>query len=318
MPRHSKPRHGSLQFYPRKRANKILPRVNWDSIPKEEKGLKGFIGYKVGMKSAYVLDSTQHSLTKGKKIIIPITIIECPVIKILSIRFYKHGIVVKEILNDNLDKELKRKLTLPKQAEAKKKLESFKEDYEDIRIIAYSQVKKTGIKKSPDIAEIGLSGSKEDKLQFVKDNLSREISIKEVFKTEVVDVRGVTKGKGFQGQVKRFGLCLKAHKSEKGVRTLGTGGAWHPARVTFREPRAGQMGFFTRAVYNSKIVDISSINEKDINPKEGFKHFGKIKTDYILVFGSVQGANKRQLLITNPLRPDEKQSRKNYELIEIR
>lgn len=318
MSKNSQPRHGSLQFYPRKRANKILPRVNWDSILKEEKGLKGFIGYKVGMKSAYVLDNTQYSFTKGKKIIIPITIIECPVIKILSIRFYKNGIVAKEILNDNLDKELKKKLKLPKQAEAKKKLENFKGDYEDVRIIAYSQVKKTNIKKSPDIAEIGISGSKEEKLQFVKDNLSKEISIKEVFKTGVVDVRGVTKGKGFQGQVKRFGLSLKAHKSEKGVRTLGTGGTWHPARVTFREPRAGQMGFFTRAVYNNKIIDIHSINEKDINPKEGFKHFGKIKTDYIIVFGSVQGANKRQLLITNPLRPDKKQSRKNYELIEIR
>lgn len=318
MPRHSQPRRGSLQFYPRKRANKILPRVNWDSIPKEEKGLKGFIGYKVGMKSAYVLDNTQHSLTKGKKIIIPITIIECPVIKILSIRFYKNGIVVKEILNDNLDKELKKKITLPKQAEAKKKLENLKEDYEDVRIIVYSQVKKTGIKKSPDIAEIGLSGSKEEKLQFIKDNLSKEISIKNVFKTGIVDFRGVTKGKGFQGQVKRFGLSLKAHKSEKGVRTLGTGGAWHPARVTFREPRAGQMGFFTRAVYNNKIIDISSINEKDINPKGGFKHFGKIKTDYIIVYGSVQGANKRQLLITNPLRPDKGQSKKSYELIEIR
>lgn len=318
MPRHSKPRHGSLQFYPRKRANKILPRVNWNSILKEEKGLKGFIGYKVGMKSAYVLDNTQHSLTKGKKIIIPMTIIECPAIKILSVRFYKNGIVVKEILNDNLDKELKRKLKLPKQAEAKKKLENLKENYEDIRVIVYSQVKKTGIKKSPDIAEIGLSGSKEDKLQFVKDNLSNEISIKEVFKKGIVDVRGVTKGKGFQGQVKRFGLCLKGHKSEKGVRTLGTGGSWHPARVTFREPRAGQMGFFTRVVYNNNIIAVSSINEKNINPQEGFKHFGKIKTDYIIIFGSVQGASKRQLLITNPLRPDKKQSKKNYEFIEIR
>jgi len=318
MPRHSQPRHGSLQFYPRKRANKILPRVNWDSIPKEGKGMKGFIGYKVGMKSAYVLDNTQHSLTKGKKIIIPITIIECPASKILSIRFYKNGVVIKEILNDNLDKELKRKITLPKQAETKKKLENIKEDYEDIRIIIYSQVKKTGIKKSPDISEIGLSGTKEEKLQFVKDNLSKEISIKEVFKTGIVDVRGVTKGKGFQGQVKRFGLSLKAHKSEKGVRTLGSGGSFNPGRVMFREPRAGQMGFFTRVVYNNKIIDVSSIAEKNINPKGGFKHFGNIKTDYIVVFGSIQGAIKRQLLITTPLRAHTKQLNKNYELIELR
>src|SRR3989344_5088996 len=190
MPRHSQPRRGSLQFYPRKKARRILPRVNWDSIPKQEKGLKGFIGYKVGMKSAYVLDTTQNSLTKGKRIIIPITIIECPTIKILSVRFYKNGIVIKEILNDNLDKELKKKIKLPKQKKMGK-LEDIK-DYEDIRIIVYSQVKKTGIKKNPDIIEIGLSGSKEEKLQFVKDNLNKEISIKDVFKTGIIDIRGIT------------------------------------------------------------------------------------------------------------------------------
>ncbi|MDD5192336.1 MAG: 50S ribosomal protein L3 [Candidatus Nanoarchaeia archaeon] len=317
MPRHSQPRRGSLQFYPRKRANKLLPRVNWDSISKQEKGLKGFIGYKVGMKSAYVLDNTQHSLTKGKRIIIPLTIIECPTIKILSVRFYKNKNVVKEILNDNLDKELKSKLKLPAHKK-QEKLEDFKGDYDDIRVIFYSQVKKTGIKKRPDIAEIGLSGTKEEKLEFAKDNLNREISIKDIFKTGIIDVRGVTKGKGLQGQVKRFGLSLKAHKSEKGIRTLGTGGAWHPCRVTFREPRAGQMGFFTRVVYNNKIISVSSITEKDINPKQGFKHFGRIRTDYLLVFGSIQGPSKRQLLITTPLRPDKGQLKKNYELIELR
>ena len=78
------------------------------------------------------------------------------------------------------------------------------------------------------------------------------------------------------------------------------------------------MGFFTRVVYNNKIIDINSVTEKDINPKEGFKHFGKIKTDYMLVFGSIQGPNKRQLLITSPLRPDKGQLKKSYELIELR
>ena len=94
MPKSSQPRRGSLQFYPRKRAKKILPRVNWDSISKEQTGLKGFIWYKVGMKSAYVLDNTSHSHTKGKRIIIPVTLIECPSIKILSVRFYKNNKVI--------------------------------------------------------------------------------------------------------------------------------------------------------------------------------------------------------------------------------
>jgi len=318
MPKHSQPRRGSLQFYPRVRAKKFLPRVSWNSIKNKNPGLLGFIGYKVGMKSAFVQDNSPHSHTKGKKIAIPVTIIECPTMKILSTRFYKNNKVIAEILNDNIDKELKKKLKVPKQAETKKKIEDVKGEYDDVRVVIYSQVKKTGIKKTPDISEIGLSGSLSEKLEFVKNNLKQEISVTDVFKKEVVDVRGVTKGKGFQGPTKRFGLSLRSHKSEKGVRGPGSLGPWHPARVTFRAPMAGQMGFFTRVVYNNKIVAVGSVSEKDINIKQGFKKFGKIKTDYVILCGSIQGPSKRQLLITVPIRPNRKQIKKDYELLELR
>jgi len=36
--------------------------------------------------------------------------------------------------------------------------------------------KKTGVKKAPDIEEIGLSGDLDKKINFVKDNFSKEIS----------------------------------------------------------------------------------------------------------------------------------------------
>lgn len=320
MPRRSQPRRGSLQFYPRVRAKKILPRVSWSSLKREGISLMGFIGYKVGMKSAFVRDNTAHSYTKGKRIAIPVTIIECPTMKIFSVRFYKNDKVSKEVLNNDIDKELKRKLKLPKQADAKKKIEEIEKnkDFGDVRVVVYSQVKKTGIKKTPDISEIGISGNLNEKLDFIKNNLKKEISVKNVFKEGVVDIRGVTKGKGFQGPTKRFGLSLRAHKSEKGVRGPGSLGPWHPARVSFRAPMAGQMGFFTRIVYNNKIIAVEGINGKDINPKQGFKKFGKIRTDYVIVYGSIQGPSKRQLLITYPLRASKKQIKKNYELVELR
>jgi len=319
MPKHSAPRHGSLQFYPRVRAKHLLPRVSWKTLSKDETGLLGFIGYKVGMKSAYVMDNTPNSHTKGQRIVLPVTIIECPTMKIFSIRFYKNNKVVQEVLNDNLDKELKKRLKLPKKAD-KKKLDEIeaKKEFDDVRVIVYSQVKKTGIKKIPNIREIGISGSLDEKLKFVKENLTKEISIKDVFKEELVDVRGITKGKGTQGPTKRFGLRLRFHKSEKGRRGPGTGGAWHPARVSFREPRAGQMGFFTRVIYNNKIIVNESIKEKNINPSQGFKKFGKIKTDYLIVYGSILGPSKRVLLLTSPSRGHIKQTKKNYEFIELR
>jgi len=51
---------------------------------------------------------------------------------------------------------------------------------------------------------------------------------------------------------------------------------------------------------------------------KNLKNFGDIKTDYVIVRGSVQGPAKRQLLITAPLRETKKQSKKNFELVELK
>jgi|SRR3989344_857484 len=318
MGKASRPRRGSLQYWPRKRAEKILPSVNWRGITQanSDKKLLGFIGYKVGMKSLFVKDNTNESMTKGKRISIPITILECPPLKILSVRFYKNKKVASEILSNDLDKTLIRKIKFPKKN--LKKINEFS-DFDDVRIITYSLVKTTTIKKKPDVVEIALSGTKEEKFAWIKEHLNKEIKISEVFNVGgLTDIRGVTKGKGIQGPVKRFGITLRSHKAEKGQRKTGSLGPWHPARVTFRVPMAGQLGMFTRTTYNNSILEIGSITEKNINPKEGFKKYGNIKTDYIILRGSIQGPSKRQLIITQPLRATKTQSKKSYEVIEIR
>jgi ribosomal protein L3 len=121
----SRPRFGSLQFWPRKRTRKFLPSVNWDVIKGEN--LLGFIGYKVGMISCMVKDNTPDSRSKGQKISIPATVVETPGMRILSVRFYKFGKVAKEILNDNLDRGLKKVLKIPK--------ESKKPNLDEIKIM---------------------------------------------------------------------------------------------------------------------------------------------------------------------------------------
>jgi large subunit ribosomal protein L3 len=314
MPTQRRPRKGSLQYWPRKRVSKFLPSVNWKAIG-SGKNLKGFIGYKTGMVSAEVKDNTPNSMTKGKNIIIPATVIECPPMKIFSVRFYKDNLVVNDVLAEQLDKELKKKIKVPKQK--KHKIDSVKpEDYDNISIIAYSVVKKTGIKKTPDLAELGLSGSLDEKLNFIKENLNKEIHISGVLENgQIVDLRGLTKGKGFQGPVKRFGISLRFHKSEKGVRKVGSIGPWHPARVTFRVPMAGQLGMFTRVNYNHKIISVEKASEKPLN---NINNYGNIKTDYVIVAGSVQGPAKRQILITSPLRPTKMQKKKAYEFVEVK
>src|SRR3989344_3314102 len=89
MAKLSRPRYGSLQFYPRKRIDKFLPSVNWSAVSSEVEGLQGFIVYKAAMASAVVKDMTKKSMTQNKKIFIPLTILEVPHMKIFSIRFYK-------------------------------------------------------------------------------------------------------------------------------------------------------------------------------------------------------------------------------------
>lgn len=316
MPTRRSPRKGSLQFWPRKRINKFLPRVNWSAVNSDKK-LKGFVGYKAGMVSVEVNDLTANSMTKNKHIIIPVTVIECPKIKIFSVRFYKNGVVKKDVLGEQLDKELKKKVKIPKQN--KVKLDSVKtEDYDDVSVIVYTLVKKTGLKKKPDLAEIGISGENvEEKLAFVKENLNKEISVVDVFESgKIVDFRGLTKGKGFQGPVKRFGIHLKDHKSEKGQRRPGNIGPWHPARVTFRIPMAGQLGNFTRVHYNQKIIAVGN-DEAVKESLKAIKHYGNINTDYLIVSGSVQGPAKRQVFITAPLRKSKMSAKKNYEFLEV-
>jgi len=62
---------------------------------------------------------------------------------------------------------------------------------------------------------------------------------------------------------------------------------------------AGQLGMFTRVTYNQKIIGLGKAESKF----KGIKNFGEIKSEYIIVNGSIQGAAKRQLIITPSLRP---------------
>lgn len=311
MPAPKRPRRGSLQIYPRKRISKYLPSVNWSVVSSKSPGLLGFITYKVGMATAVVKDLTDKSMTLGKKIAIPVTILEAPNMKIFSVRFYKNNRPIKEIVVSN-DKELKKKLKVPR---APGSLDNLPESYDEVRVIVYSLPKQTSIKKTPDLAELAIHG--ENKLEIAKSLIGKEIPITAFLRDDLLDVRGLTTGKGNQGPVKRFGIGLRHHKSEKGVRKVGSIGPWHPVGVKFRVPMAGQLGLFTRVIYNNKVISSGTIADKNINPLSGFKNYGLIKTSYLIIKGSVQGPAKRQILITPAFRPKKEQSKKKFELVEL-
>lgn len=311
-----KSRCGSLQVWPRSRARKIIPSANWNGLPIRDKiSLTGFIGYKVGMASLYAKDNTPDSMTKGKKVAIPVTILECPELKIYSVRFYKNKKIVRDVIV-NFEEELKKKLKKPK--EIKQGMIEEIKDFDDLRVIVFSDWKKIGIKRSAPLLEIALNGKKEEKFNFIKERLNKGISIQEVFPEGVVDVHAVTKAYGTMGPVKRFGISLKFHKSEKGVRRPGSLAPWHPARVTFRTSNMGQTGFFTRVSYNNLIIKTGKLSEKDINKNQGYYNYGKINGDYLILKGSVSGTTKRPILLTVPQRPNKKITKQKFELIELR
>ena len=307
MPKAHNPRHGSMQVWPRKRANRPYPRIrSW--LPTKETAPQGFAGYKVGMTHIMIVDNRAKSPSKGQEIAMPVTVIECPPLRIASARFYKETAYGKKLvkeLNFKVEKDLKRKKPLPKNT-SEAALESMNPDeYADIRVNMYTQPRLIGFKKKPELFEIGLGGSSADKLAYIKANVGKELKVSQVFKAgQIVDTVAVTKGKGFQGPVKRFGVAIRHHKSEKTKRGPGSLGGWiSQAHFMYRVAHAGQMGYHNRTEFNKWIIKISDKPE-EINPKGGFLHYGNVKTEYILVKGSVQGPAKRLIRFNLPKRPN--------------
>ena len=117
-----------------------------------------------------------------------------------------------------------------------------------------------------------------------------------------MDAIGITKGKGIQGPVKRWGIRRKIHKARKTVRQVGSIGGWTPHYVMYSVPRAGQMGFHQRTEYNKLVIKVGN-NGSEVTPKGGFLRYGVINSDYVTLKGSVPGTTNRLILMRLASRP---------------
>ena len=74
-------------------------------------------------------------------------------------------------------------------------------------------------------------------------------------------------------------------------------------------PRAGQFGFHQRTEYDKRIMIIGNTNDDQIkiNPAGGYKHFGLVKGDFIVLKGSVPGTYRRLIKLRSQIRnaPDK-------------
>jgi large subunit ribosomal protein L3 len=308
------PRRGSHGFYPRVRASSLIPRIRtWPEVIGPPR-LLGFPVYKVGMGYVIKTETYQMSPYHGRDVAKPVTFLEAPPIFIAGIRVYEENNGALKSLTEIYAEKLPDKLfrLISKRKRTTNIDEKIKELYEniskikEIRVIAVTQPYKTTIgKKTPELLEIGVNGgnSVKEQLDFVKNLLGKEINIKDVFSDgQLVDVIGVTKGKGFQGVIKRFGVkeLIKWHKHRKGSRKVGAISPQHPSMMR-TIPRPGQMGFHRRTEYNKRIIEIGNDPSK-INPSSGFKHYGIIKNNYVIIEGSTPGPAKRILMLRYPVR----------------
>ncbi len=307
-----RPRRGSLAFSPRVRAPSPLPHIR--SWPEEEETrLLGFAGYKAGMTHVLYVDDRKTSATAGKEIACAATVIETPPLKVCGIRLLgktSRGLrTLMEVWAENLDKELGRLLNLPKRTDPEKmrKAEELVKGGKvaEVRVLAHTQPYLcSGPKKKPDLLELAVGGKEAPaKWEYAKSLLGKEIKVSDVFRPgDYVDVTAITKGKGFQGPVKRWGVKILPRKTNDGRRQVGTLGPWTPARVMWTVPAAGQMGYHQRTELNKRILKIGKGEE--VTPKGGFKRWGPVKTEYVLLAGSVPGPTKR-LIHLRPARRRE-------------
>ncbi|MEM0001423.1 MAG: 50S ribosomal protein L3, partial [Desulfurococcaceae archaeon] len=102
-------------------------------------------------------------------------------------------------------------------------------DIVDVRAIVTTIPVLSGIgKKKPEILEIKIHGKTiDERIEYAKSILGSYLTPSDVFmEGQFVDVIGVTKGHGFQGVIKRFGVkeLPRWHKHRKGSRKIGTRG----------------------------------------------------------------------------------------------
>jgi len=345
----SAPRHGSMGFYPKKRAARHRGKVK--AFPKDDASKPvhptAFLGYKAGMTHIVREANRPGSKVNKKDIVEAVTIIETPPMVAVGLVGYietPRGLrALKTVWAQHLSEECKRrfyknwskskkkaftKASLKWKDEVGKKeiekdLAQIKKYCKVVRLVAHTQQKLLRKRqKKAHIMEIQLNGGTvAEKVDFAYGMFEKTVPIMDVFaKNEMIDLVGVTKGKGFKGVTSRWHTKKLPRKTHKGLRKVACIGAWHPSRIQYTVARAGQKGYHHRTEINKKIYDIKlgyhkkdgvlvknnasteyDTTDKCINPMGGFPHYGMVKQDFVMIKGCCIGPKKRVLTLRKSL-----------------
>lgn len=310
--KHSQPRRGSLAYLPRGRAKSMEARIRtWPQEEGDQPKLLAHAGFKAGCIRIASIDDRDKTPNFGKQLVSLGTVVVTPPIIIIGVRGYskdRYGIDSSfDVYAKELPKELPRLFTAKSDEKSLERAEKSLGRINEIFAIAAILPGQAGIdQKKPYVFEIAVKGGDIQKqFAFVKDLLGKEVKVDQVFqKGADVDIAAITKGKGIEGPITRWGVKKKQHKSRKSVRALGTLGPISPATIMYTVPRAGQRGFHQRTQYNNRIMIMSNTQNSEfkINPAGGFKHFGLVEGDFVVIRGSIPGTYRRLVKLRSPMR----------------
>ncbi len=263
------------------------------------------------MTHAFLVDYRKRSTTAGQEVSVPVTLVEVPPLTAVAARIYRRdpygSRVVAEVWEPGGGDDLQRALPSHPPSSAEKKAEFAKTVGDEVRLLVHTRPSLlTGVpSKTPTLFEVRVAGEKfEGRRAYALERIGKELPVDQLAKEgEFVDVIGVTKGKGFQGHTKRWGVKLQPRKNSKHRRMIGTLGPHNPSFVSYRIPQAGQTGYHRRTVYNLRILKIIKDPRTDpVTPAGGFLHYGEVRAPCLLLHGSVPGPAKRLLKFRLPMR----------------
>ena len=299
-----------MQYWPHRRARRRLPRVRTSPDIKEAV-LCNMVAFKAGMTHLSMIDDSE-SPSKNLEVSRAVTVLEVPHMEVYGLRFYGVDPITsyKITKTDVYNKALAAKLNLAKVKHDESKIESMKQrlkEFSDVSVLIAAYPKGlSGVGQHHPVRFESAIGGKsiEEKFDAAHKILGKEIKTHELFKPgEVVDISAITTGKGWQGPIKRFHVKRNAHRATNKVRHGGPLGAYSPGKVFFTVPRAGQLGFNYRTEHNKRILKIGAKTDAHtINVKGGFKNYGVVKNDFIIISGSVGGPAQRMVRLRKSVR----------------
>ncbi|ABK77491.1 ribosomal protein L3 [Cenarchaeum symbiosum A] len=314
----SQPRRGSLAYSPRGRARSMEARIRGWPERQGEPRLLAHAGFKAGCIQIVSIDDREHTPNAGKQLVSLGTVLVTPPLHVLGMRGYSKGHygrhVKFDVFAEDLPREVAKYIVLRNGRLNAERAETMLGGTAEIYGILGVSPRSAGLEqKRPYIFEAPVrGGSMKERFAYLKDLLGKTVKASDVLEPGAgVDVAAITKGKGWQGVIQRMGAKRKQHKSRKTVRELGSLGPISPQNVMYTVPRAGQMGFHQRIEYNKRIMAVGSAGEDDaINPSGGYKHFGMVKGDYIVLKGSVPGTYRRLVKLRAQIRNAPKRTSK--------